>query len=42
MPSGGLPSTFFVPTSFQFVNSTVPFHSTNDFFMALLVSSSAS
>lgn len=28
MPSGGLPSTFFEPTSFQFVESTVPFDST--------------
>lgn len=79
MPSGALPSTFLVPTSFQFVDSTVPFDSTcwrgpdkyvtrisqkyyykakalptnkflvswnlvltNDFIMALLVSSSAS
>lgn len=75
MPSGALPSTFFTPTSFQFVDSTVPFDSTcsvfahkmllilsiyilpiadthfhklislvltNDFIMALLVSSSAS
>lgn len=28
MPSGALPSTFFAPTSFQFVDSTVPFDST--------------
>jgi len=27
MPSGGLPSTFFDPTSFQSVDSTVPFDS---------------
>lgn len=28
IPSGGVPSTFFCPTSFQFVDSTVPFDST--------------
>lgn len=28
IPSGGVPSTFFEPTSFQFVDSTVPFDST--------------
>lgn len=28
MPSGGVPSTFFAPTSFQLVDSTVPFDST--------------
>lgn len=28
IPSGGLPATFFEPTSFQFVDSTVPFDST--------------
>lgn len=28
IPSGGLPSTFFEPTSFQFVESTVPLDST--------------
>ncbi|KAK1419425.1 hypothetical protein QVD17_28592 [Tagetes erecta] len=28
IPSGGVPSTSFDPTSFQFVDSTVPFDST--------------
>jgi len=28
IPSGGLPSTFLEPTSFQFVDSTVPLDST--------------
>ena len=40
MPSGGVQSIFFAPTSLQLVDRTVPLLSTNDFIIALRVSSS--
>ncbi len=39
MPSGGLTSNFFAPTSDQFVLRVVPPDSVNDLFIAFLVSS---